>query len=233
MMNRIFRYLKHQYALSTNERYKQYLINKGILIGENVLFRSPKTTHIDLTRPSLIEIGNNVDININFTIFTHDWTSFVFRNKYKDFIPSSGKVKVGNNVYFGCNVTILKNVSIGNNCVIGTGAVVTRDIPSDSVAFGVPAKVISTIDNYYEKRKACQVEEAFIYAKSIQERFNRMPVVEDFWEEFGLFVTGDDIDKYPTLPIKSQLGPCYDDWIKNHKTHFKDFNEFLRKAGIL
>ena len=44
-------------------------------------------------------------------------------------------------------------VIIGNNVVIGAGAVVTKDIPSNSVAVGVPAKVIETIDEYYQKNK--------------------------------------------------------------------------------
>lgn len=45
-------------------------------------------------------------------------------------------------------------VTIGSNVVIGAGAIVTRDIPSNSVAVGVPAKVIETTDAYLEKLKA-------------------------------------------------------------------------------
>jgi serine acetyltransferase len=48
---------------------------------------------------------------------------------------------------------ILPGVSIGQNCVIGCGAVVTKDIPDNSVAVGVPAKVIETIEEYYLKNK--------------------------------------------------------------------------------
>lgn len=60
---------------------------------------------------------------------------------------------IGNNVVFGRNVTILKNVTIGDNCIIGNGSIVTKDIPSNSVAAGAPAKAISTLEEYYKKRK--------------------------------------------------------------------------------
>ena len=45
----------------------------------------------------------------------------------------------------------MPGVTIGSNCIIGCGAVVTKDIPDNSVAAGVPARVIETIDEYYEK----------------------------------------------------------------------------------
>ena len=90
-----------------------------------VNFRYPKHTKIDINRPYLIEFGDNVDVNDNFTIMTHDFGTYVFRNLYHDFVPSFGKVKIGNNIYFGRDVTILKGVTIGDNCIIGLGSVVT------------------------------------------------------------------------------------------------------------
>lgn len=59
---------------------------------------------------------------------------------------SGGKRPVlGNNVDIGANVTIVGDVHIGDNVTIGAGSVVVRDIPSNSIAVGVPAKVIKTI----------------------------------------------------------------------------------------
>ena len=52
-------------------------------------------------------------------------------------------ITVGNNVWFGAEVTVCPGVTIGDNCVIGAGSVVTHDIPPYSVAVGVPAKVKS------------------------------------------------------------------------------------------
>ena len=56
-------------------------------------------------------------------------------------------VSIGNDVWIGGNVTILPGVNIGNNVVIAAGAVVTKDIPDNCVAGGVPARVIKEIEN--------------------------------------------------------------------------------------
>lgn len=84
-------------------------------IGEGCIFRNVRSARIEITRPSLIEIGNNVDMNHNFQIMTHDWAAGVFRNVFHNILPSSGKVKTGNNIYFGTDVIVLKGVSIGDN----------------------------------------------------------------------------------------------------------------------
>ena len=54
-------------------------------------------------------------------------------------------VSIGNDCWFGANVTVCPGVKIGDNCVIGAGSVVTRDIPSNSFAAGVPCRVIREI----------------------------------------------------------------------------------------
>lgn len=54
-------------------------------------------------------------------------------------------VVIGNNCWFGANVTVCGGVTIGDNCVIGAGSVVTRDIPADCFAAGNPARVIRKI----------------------------------------------------------------------------------------
>ena len=54
---------------------------------------------------------------------------------------------VGNNVWFGGNVTVLPGVTIGDNSVIGAGSVVTKNIPANVVAFGNPCKVARKLEN--------------------------------------------------------------------------------------
>ena len=54
-------------------------------------------------------------------------------------------VHIGNDCWFGASVTVCPGVTIGDNCVIGAGSVVTRDIPANSFAAGVPCRVIRTL----------------------------------------------------------------------------------------
>jgi len=60
--------------------------------------------------------------------------------------PKQLPIAIGNRVYCGVNVTILAGVTIGDDVVIGAGSLVCRDIPSNSIAVGVPARVIKTLD---------------------------------------------------------------------------------------
>ena len=57
-------------------------------------------------------------------------------------LKSRGGIEIGENVWIGDKVTILDGVIIGNNVIIGANSVVTHDIPSNSMAAGVPAKVL-------------------------------------------------------------------------------------------
>jgi acetyltransferase-like isoleucine patch superfamily enzyme len=224
--------LELRWARTNPNRYISFLKKKGIKIGAGCKFYSGlSTVSIDITRPSLVEIGDNVLFNKNFKLVTHDYASKVFIHKYNDFVNSSGKIKIGNNVSFGMDCTVLKGVTIGDNCFIGVGSIVTHDIPSDSIAIGSPAKIVCSLDDYYKKRKSLCVAEAFEYARSIKERFNRIPVINDFWEEFPLFLNGDE--NCSALPIKKQLGPAYEHFIKYHKATFAGFDDFLKQAGLI
>ena len=60
-------------------------------------------------------------------------------------LESARPITIGNDVWFGGNVIVLPGVTIGDRCVIGAGSVVTRDIPSDSLAFGNPCKAVKKI----------------------------------------------------------------------------------------
>ena len=214
-------------------RYISYLKKCGVKIGDNFrIFNDVRTIEIDLTRPSLITIGKNVAINRNFSLLTHDFVSGVFLNLYSDFVPSSGAVVIGNNVHFGMNCTVLRGVTIGDNCFIAAGSVVTRDIPTGSIAGGVPAKVLCSLDDYYAKRKSLSKKEAIDYARSIMLRFNRRPVASDFWEEFPLFVDNENIDEYPEIPIRQQLGEHFDCWLATHKKDYKSFDDFLTSINL-
>jgi len=215
---------------SPSTRLVARLRRSGVKVGRGVVFRDARSVTIDLTRPSLVEIGDWVDINVNFTIMTHDFASGVFLRKYGELVNSSGAVRLGNNIYIGRDVTILKGVSVGDNCIIGLGSVVMHDVPDNSVAAGCPARVISSLDDYFARRKRRCESEAFEYARSIRDRFGRDPRPEDFWEEFPLFVSGDRVDDFPGLPIRRQLGAAYDGFRRSHRSPFDGFEDFLARA---
>lgn len=228
----ILKRIHHYWVTRNNDAFCNYLRNKGVNVQERVKFRYPEHAVIDLTRPSLIEIGCDVDINDNFSIMTHDFGTFVFRNLYSDFIPSSGRVKIGNNVYFGRDVTILKGVTIGDNCIIGLGSVVTKDIPSNSVVCGSPARVVFTLEEYYEKRKKQSVKEAILYARHLREKIGRDLLPDDFSEEWALFFREEDFKEYPEMHkiIDWRLSGCKKLFWEKHKPMFDGFNDFMRNV---
>lgn len=227
IINKILNKLKKIYYASSNERFITHLVSGGASVGDRVIFRDPHTTRIDMTRPCLVSIGNDVDINVNFQLLTHDWCAHVFRNKFHDFLNSSGKVSIGNNVYIATNVTILKGVTIGDNCIIGAGSIVNKSIPSNTVAVGVPCRVVSSLEDYYNKCKSRSLEEAKEYVRCFRKRYGRNPETSELWEEFIYFVDKINVNKYPKLPVKGQLSVGYDDWLKNHKAPYSSVDEFL------
>jgi len=104
------------------------------------------------SEPWIITLGENVYITDGVKFITHDGGTLLYRKQIPD-LEITKPIVVGNDVYIGNNVIILPGVTIGNNVVIGAGAVVTKDIPDNSVAAGVPARVIKTADEYLEKLK--------------------------------------------------------------------------------
>lgn len=84
-----------------------------------------------------IEIGNGTLIGQQVVIATLNHGEEPMHRA--DMIPKS--VHIGENVWIGCKVTILPGVKIGDNSIIGAGAVVTKDIPANCIAVGNPAKV--------------------------------------------------------------------------------------------
>lgn len=224
---RLFFYNKH---IITSAEFIAYLRSQGVQIGDNVFFQSPQTACVDVTRPLLVEIGDNCTILEKFLLLTHDNITKVFGNVYHEFLPSSGPVTIGNNVYFTRNCTVLKGVTIGDNCIIGFGSVVTKDIPANSVAVGSPAKVICTIEEYYKKRQKQSYEEAMQYARIIYKKTGKRPTVEHMYEEFPFWMEGDEDDHCLKFSVAQQTAGYHDIWKKQHKAPFRSFDEFVDKA---
>lgn len=87
-----------------------------------------------------VTFGDNVFIAPNCGFYTAGHpVDAIERNKGLEY---ARPITVGNDVWIGAGVTVLPGVTIGDNCVIGGGSVVVKDIPSNSVAVGNPCKVI-------------------------------------------------------------------------------------------
>lgn len=61
-------------------------------------------------------------------------------------LEKASPITVGDDVWIGADVSVMPGVTIGDRCVIGAGSVVTKDLPSDSLAMGVPCHVVREID---------------------------------------------------------------------------------------
>ncbi|MDL1911672.1 acyltransferase [Chloroflexi bacterium CFX6] len=110
-----------------------------VTINENatlVLGTGYINNHVTIDCFNRIFFGNNVAISKGVTFRDSDNHSIDRKT------PISAPIVVEDNVWIGLNATILKGVHIGHGSVIAAGAVVTRDVPENSLVGGVPAKVI-------------------------------------------------------------------------------------------
>ncbi len=90
-----------------------------------------------------ITIGDDVQIGPGVQLLTP--THPVEPGPRRDKLEAAEPISIGNNVWLGGGVIVLPGVSIGENTVVGAGAVVTRDLPANVVAVGNPARVIRTL----------------------------------------------------------------------------------------
>lgn len=121
-----------------------YYVKKGMKVGER--FDRQSGTRLDISNCWLIEIGNNVVLANRVQLLAHDDSAEQLCGYRK-----IGKIIIGNDVFIGANSLVLPGVTIGDDCVIGAGSVVTKSVPANSVAVGVPAKVVGTTAEYRKK----------------------------------------------------------------------------------
>ncbi len=123
----------------------RYARRLGVRVGRNCRF-------IDVnwgSEPYLIRIGDHVSLTYT-TFITHDGAVWVLRSEHPD-IDHVAPITIGNNVFIGHGATLLPGVTVGDNVVIGARSVVAKDIPSNCVAAGVPARPIRSIEEYERK----------------------------------------------------------------------------------
>lgn len=112
---------------------------------------------------SNIHLGKNVFVNVNSyfmdgapitvgdNVFIGPFCGFYTATHPLDYknrnigLEKALPIKIGDNCWFGANVSVMPGVTIGSGCVIAAGSVVTKDVPDNSMVAGVPAKVMKTI----------------------------------------------------------------------------------------
>jgi acetyltransferase-like isoleucine patch superfamily enzyme len=134
-------------TLTAWDKFELYTFCPEITIGSNVSIGDD--SHI--TAINKINIGDNVLMGKKVTITDNshgkiDIESLLLSPLNRCWY-SEGPVIIEDNVWIGDKATILPNVRIGKNAIIGANAVVTKDIPANCVAVGIPAKVIKIITN--------------------------------------------------------------------------------------
>lgn len=104
---------------------------------------------VDSLVPSMVKIGDNFISAPGSIILAHDASLLIHFNKYR-----VEKTVIGNNVFLGANAVVLAGVTIGDGAIIGAGSVVSKNVESNMVVAGNPARVISSVQEYYEKCEA-------------------------------------------------------------------------------
>ncbi|MFA9492825.1 acyltransferase [Streptococcus sp. E17BB] len=150
-MKRLLGYLR--LSLLPMSKYPDYLRSQGVKIGNNCeIYKSAQFG----SEPYLIQLGNHVRVNAGVNFVTHDGGLWVLRNhpKYKEVFAQAdrfGKILVKDNVHIGTNAMIMPGITIGENAIVATCAVVTKDVPPNTIVGGVPARIIESLDEYASK----------------------------------------------------------------------------------
>lgn len=135
------------------EYKSKYLMKCGINIIGTPDYIDP-SVHFDGNDYSLITLGDHVVMSREVLILTHDYSisralsSIGKEGKDKKIIKP---IKIGNNCFIGAKATILPGTNIGDNVIVGSGAVVKGKVPDGVVVVGNPAKVIKTTREYAER----------------------------------------------------------------------------------
>lgn len=104
------------------------------------------------SEPFLVTLGDNVYISLDAKFICHDGSVLPFRKDIPD-LDITKRINIGNNVFIGLGALILPGVTIGNDCIVGAYAVVTKDVPDGTIVAGNPARVIKKTDDYLKKAK--------------------------------------------------------------------------------
>lgn len=152
-----------------------YARRKGVRVGENcrIYIRSWGS------EPFLVSLGDDVTVTSGVKFITHDGSTCLVKDQHGKRYQRFAPIQVGSHVFIGVNTIVMPGVKIGSNVVIGAGSVVTKDIPDNSVAIGVPAKVVSSFADYATKIQAsCASDSELAGITDYQQRVQRAMVLQ-------------------------------------------------------
>ena len=141
--------LKRIYHRILSERFPLlYARQLGVKIGEQTLIGKDCSFG---SEPYLVTIGSNCQITNGVSIFTHGGGHVVRRD-----IPGFdvfGKVTIEDGAYIGSHSLIMPGVIVGRCAMVAAGSVVTKSVPERMVVAGNPARIICSVDDYYQRNK--------------------------------------------------------------------------------
>lgn len=215
-----------------SDAYVAHLRRLGMRIGDGTTIFSPRSCLIDETRPWMVELGSHVQISHGVVILTHGYEWSVVQGVTGEVLGSCGKVTIGDNVFLGANSVILKGITIGSNVIVGAGSVVTGDLPDACVAAGNPARILMSLAEYREKRKAAQAAEARALTAEYRKVYGKEPEAQVLREFYWLFA--DDLEALPpcweeTLHLSGNYGRCAQALRRNRKP-YPDMETFLKET---
>ena len=213
--------------MTSQNEYIKFLDRLGVRHGANLYITDPMKCEIDLTRPWLLEFGDDVTITDNVRILTHDFSFSVVAKALGKVCPSLGKVTIGNNVFIGSHAIILPGCTVGNNVIIGSGTVVTKDIPDNVVFVGNPGRCIKTLDEIMEKMEENMPKGLNTLINEYYTVYHKLPSEDLLTEYYGLFMSYDEILKvYPRylkhlVKDKRNVNPVFSDY-NSMINHFRE-----------
>jgi acetyltransferase-like isoleucine patch superfamily enzyme len=102
-------------------------------------------TIVDLT--GTIEVGAHTSISPGCTLMSHSDPGSTYGNELASHYPrTSNGIRIGAHCWVGCRSTILDGVTIGDRAVVGAASLVTRDVDTEMIAFGIPARVMRRLE---------------------------------------------------------------------------------------
>lgn len=148
-------------------------------------------TNVTMTDPGYVRLGNNVRLS-GCVLFGHDGSVNMLKRAYGCGLDRVGKIDIRDNVFVGHGAIVLPGVTIGPNAIVAAGAVVSRDVPPNSIVAGVPARRVGDLDEYVERlrRQTAELPWADVLARRegdfdpvLQEELDRLRVAHFFPSE--------------------------------------------------